>query len=115
MISTCMRMIIFRKQMHAVRLAISDKHNTARHSAAPCAPFLNAGEGLLVGDVINDKYASGAPEVLAGEVGKPLLAGGVPKLQLAAFVFDHDIADLKINADGGDEGLVEYAVGKAVQ
>ena len=76
---------------------------------------MDAGEGLLICDVINDKYASGAPEVLAGEVGKPLLAGGVPKLQLAAFVFDHDIADLKINADGGDEGLVEYAVGKAVQ
>jgi hypothetical protein len=115
MISTCMRMIIIRKQMHAVRLAISDKHNTARHSAAPCAPFLNAGEGLLVGDVINDKYASGAPEVRAGEIGKPLLAGSVPQLQLAALVFDFDIADLEINADGGNVGFVEWAFYKAAQ
>lgn len=61
-------------------------------------------EAPLVGDVVDQQYAHGAPIVGRGNGAEALLAGRVPYLQLHALAVELDGPDLEVDADGGDEG-----------
>ena len=57
----------------------------------------------------------GGDRLESGETGLPLLAGGIPDLELDAFVVDFQLSDSEVHADGRQEALVEHVVSETAQ
>ena len=60
-------------------------------------PVLDVVETLLVGDVVHQHDAHGAPVVGRGDGPEPLLARRVPDLQLDLLAVQLNCADLEVN------------------
>lgn len=68
-------------------------------------PLLYVGEGVLIGDVVDDNDAVGAAVVGRGDGAEAFLACRVPDLEFDRLAFEFDGADLEIYADGRDVRL----------
>ena len=60
-------------------------------------PVLDVVETLLVGDVVHQHDAHGAPVVGGGDRPEPLLARRIPDLQLDLLAVQLNCADLEVN------------------
>jgi len=75
-------------------------------------PVLDIVKGLLVGDVVHQHNAHGSSVVGRGDGPEPLLAGGVPDLELDLLTVQLNRPDFEIYAYGGDEGGIEGILGE---
>lgn len=64
-------------------------------------------ERPLIRHIVHQQYTHCPSIVCSSDCAEPLLSGGVPYLQLNPFAIQVDRADLKVDADGGDEGRCE--------
>lgn len=78
-------------------------------------PVVRTIEGPLVGDIVDQQDAHGAPVVGGGDGAETLLARRVPDLQLDPLAIELDRPDLEVDADGGDEGRREGVLAEAQQ
>ena len=76
-------------------------------------PVADVLEAPPVGDVVRQENAHRAAVIRAGDGPEPLLARGVPDLQLHALALQVHGLDLEVDADGGDERRRELVVGEA--
>ena len=74
---------------------------------------LDVVEGLFVGDVIDEHDSHGPAVVGSGDGAEPLLASGVPNLQLDLFPVHFDRANLKVDPDRRNERRVEGVFGES--
>eukprot|EP00315_Gephyrocapsa_oceanica_P002533 CAMPEP_0185340838 /NCGR_PEP_ID=MMETSP1363-20130426/98327_1 /TAXON_ID=38817 /ORGANISM="Gephyrocapsa oceanica, Strain RCC1303" /LENGTH=272 /DNA_ID=CAMNT_0027940067 /DNA_START=526 /DNA_END=1342 /DNA_ORIENTATION=+ len=78
-------------------------------------PRGDVGEGLLVGDVVDEEDAHGAAVVGRRDGLEPLLPRRVPDLQFDSLAVQLHAPDLKVDPNRGDEGLREGVIGKPHQ
>jgi hypothetical protein len=64
-------------------------------------------ETPLIRNVVHQQNAHSTPVIRRCDRAEPLLSCRVPNLQLHALAIELDCADLKVDADGGDEGGCE--------
>ena len=84
-------------------------------------PRLDVLERLAISNIVDEDAAVGTFVVRrgdgfeSGESTVPLLAGGIPDLELDAFVVDLELSDSEVDADSRQEALVEYIVGEPAE
>ena len=61
-------------------------------------------ETLLIRHIVDQQDSHGTSVVSSSDGAEALLTSSIPDLQLDALVVELDGADLKVNANGGDEG-----------
>jgi hypothetical protein len=76
-------------------------------------PVADVVERLLVRDVVDDDDAVRAAVVGGGDGAEALLAGRVPDLELDLLAVELEVADLEVDADGGDVRVSVRVVGEA--
>lgn len=72
-------------------------------------------ERPLVGDVVYQQDAHGTSVVRGGDGAEPLLAGGIPDLQLDTLAIELDCPDLEVDTDRRDEGRREGVLAETQQ
>lgn len=70
-------------------------------------------EGTTIGYVVYEENTLSTSKITRGDGPEPLLAGGVPDLELDAFGVDFDVFDFEVYANGCYEGGGEGVVGVA--
>jgi hypothetical protein len=72
-------------------------------------------ETLLIRHIINQQNAHGTTVISGSNGTETLLTSSIPNLQLDTLVIELDGANLKVNADGGDEGGGEAVFAESKQ
>lgn len=98
-----------RDMQHIIILYLIDMHISMLLNLRNPIPYTL--KAPPIGNIIHKQNTLRTPKITSGNSPKPFLSGSIPNLQFDPFTIHFNILDLKVDADGGDEGGGEGIVG----